>query len=77
MSPVYYLYQSGTHPEDDQIGHEILRNVINIMPINLNDKIDIRSAQVGIMFLKMTIGQWIAGPWLYMLSLKGLEGVLH
>ena len=49
MSPGYYLYQSGTHPEDDQIGHEILQNVKDIMPVNLNEKIDGRSAQVGIM----------------------------
>ena len=49
MSPGYYLYQSGTHPEDDQIGNEILLNVKNIMPINLNDEIDGRSAQMGIM----------------------------
>lgn len=49
MSPGYYLYQSGTHPEDDPIGHEILRNVKDIMPINLNDEIDGRSAQAGIM----------------------------
>jgi hypothetical protein len=48
ISPGYYLYQSGTHPEDDHIGHEILLNVKNIMPINLNDEIDGRSAQVGI-----------------------------
>jgi hypothetical protein len=48
VSPGYYLYQSGTHPEDDHIGHEILLNVKNIMPINLNDEIDGRSAQVGI-----------------------------
>ena len=49
MSDGYYLYQSGTQPEDDHIGHEILLNVKNIMPINLNDEIDGRSAQMGIM----------------------------
>ena len=49
MSPGYYLYQSGTHPEDDDIGNEILLNVKSIMPINLNDEIDDRPAQGGIM----------------------------
>ena len=49
MSPGYYLYQSGTHPEDDHIGNEILQNVKSIMPINLNDEIDGRPAQMGIM----------------------------
>ena len=49
MSPGYYLYQSGTNPEDNHIGNEILLNVKNIMPINLNDEIDGRSAQMGIM----------------------------
>jgi protein MpaA len=49
MSPGYYLYQSGTHPEDDQLGQEILQNLKEIMPINLNDEIDGRSAQAGIM----------------------------
>jgi len=49
MSPGYYLYQSGTHPEDDQIGNEILLNVKNIMPINLNDEIDGLPAHGGIM----------------------------
>jgi murein peptide amidase A len=49
MSPGYYLYQSGTHPEDNHIGNEILQNVKSIMPINLNDEIDGRSAQLGIM----------------------------
>jgi hypothetical protein len=48
MSPGYYLYQSGTHPEDDHIGREILLKVKNIMPVNLSDKIDGRSAQMGI-----------------------------
>ncbi len=49
MSSGYYLYQQGTHPEDDQLGPLILQRVKNIMPINLNDEIDERSAQEGIM----------------------------
>jgi hypothetical protein len=48
MSLGYYVYQSGTHPEDDQIGNEILLNVKNIMPINLNDEINGRPAQGGL-----------------------------
>jgi murein peptide amidase A len=49
MSSGYYLYQTGTHPEDDQLGQEILQQVKDIMPINLNDEIDGRSAKAGIM----------------------------
>ena len=49
MSPGYYLYQSGTNPEDDPLGQEILQQVKDIMPINLNDEIDGRSAKAGIM----------------------------
>ncbi len=49
MSPGFYLYQQGTHPEDDQLGQEILQRVKDIMPINLNDVIDERFAQEGIM----------------------------
>jgi murein peptide amidase A len=49
MSPGYYLYQSGTHPEDNHIGNEILLKVKSIMPINLNDEIDSRSAKLRIM----------------------------
>lgn len=49
MSSGYYLYQKGTHPEDDHLGGKILQDVKNIMPINLEDEIDGRSAQAGIM----------------------------
>jgi hypothetical protein len=48
MSPGYFLYQSGTHPEDDHIGHKISQNVKEIMPVNLNNNIDGRSAPVGL-----------------------------
>ena len=48
MTPGYYLYQMGTHPEDDLLGKKILQTVTNIMPINLNDEIDGCSAQGGI-----------------------------
>lgn len=49
MSRGYYLYQQGTHPEDDHLGRKILRAVKDIMPINLNGEIDGRSAKAGIM----------------------------
>ncbi|MBC8288456.1 MAG: M14 family metallocarboxypeptidase [Nitrospinae bacterium] len=49
MSPGYYLYQQGTHQEDDHLGKKILQDVKDIMPINLNGEIDGRSAQAGIM----------------------------
>jgi murein peptide amidase A len=77
MSPGYYLYQSGTHPEDDQIANEILLNVKSIMPINLNDEIDGRPAQWGIMIPEddyRSIDWWPMA--LYAFSL-GTEGVLH
>jgi hypothetical protein len=45
------LISAGIHgdepSEDDQIGNEIMLNVKNIMPINLNNEIDGRSAKVG------------------------------
>jgi murein peptide amidase A len=49
ISHGYYLYQLGTHSEDDQIGKEILKKVKYAMPINLEDEIDGHSAQNGIM----------------------------
>jgi murein peptide amidase A len=52
MSPGYYLYQKGTHPEDDYLGEKILQTVKDIMPINLDDEIDGCSAQGGIMILE-------------------------
>ena len=48
MTPGYYLYQKGTHAEDDLLGKKILQAVKNIMPINLNGEIDGCSAQGGI-----------------------------
>ncbi len=48
MSPGYYLYQKGIHPEDDHLGEKILRTVKDVMPINLNGEIDGRSAEDGI-----------------------------
>jgi len=49
MTPGYYLYQKGTHAEDDQLGKKILQAVKKVMPINLNGEIDGCSAQEGIM----------------------------
>ena len=48
MTPGYYLYQKGTHAEDDRLSKKILQAVKNIMPINLNAEIDGCSAQEGI-----------------------------
>jgi murein peptide amidase A len=48
MTPGYYLYQKGTHAEDDGLGKKILQNVRNIMPINQSGEIDGNSAQGGI-----------------------------
>jgi murein peptide amidase A len=48
MTPGYYLYQKGTHAEDDCLGKKILRDVKKTMPINLNGEIDGSSAQGGI-----------------------------
>jgi protein MpaA len=76
MSPGYYLYQSGSNPEDNQIGHKILQNVKDIMPINLNNEIDGRSAQAGIMIQEddfMSMDWWPMA--LYMLS-KGTRRCL-
>ena len=49
ISHGYYLYQSGTHPEDDQLGHKILEKIKHIMPLNLNKEIDDQTASNGIM----------------------------
>lgn len=49
VSHGYYLYQIGTHPEDDPLGQEILQKIKKIMPINRNDEIDGQSANEGIM----------------------------
>ena len=49
MTPGYYLYQKGTHAEDDQLGKKILQAVKKVMPINLNGEIVGCSAQEGIM----------------------------
>ena len=60
MTPGYYLYQKGTHPEDEIVGDEILKAIKNIMPINLNDEIDGCSAQGGIIIQQRN---WSAMDW--------------
>lgn len=44
----YYLYQKGRHAQDDALGFKILSEVKNIMPINLEDKIDDSKADQGV-----------------------------
>jgi murein peptide amidase A len=44
----YYLYQKGTHDEDEGLGSKITQAVENIMPINLDPEIDGHIAQRGI-----------------------------
>ena len=58
MSPGYYLYQKGTHPEDEYLGTKILQAVKEIMPINLNSEIDGGSAQGGIIVPKNEPMDW-------------------
>lgn len=48
ISNGYYLYQKGTHPEDEHLGEKILNAVKEVMPVNLNGEIDGLSAQGGI-----------------------------
>ncbi len=56
MSPGHYLYQKGTHPEDDHLGKKIPRTVKDIMRINLNGEIDGRLRKEELWFRKPISG---------------------
>jgi murein peptide amidase A len=47
-SPGYYLYQTGTHAEDEILGSKILQSVKSTMPINLSQDIDGHKANKGV-----------------------------
>lgn len=71
MSSGYYLYQLGTHPEDDHLGNIILQAVKEIMPINLNGQIDDRTAKEGIMVQERNFSSMDWWPMAYYSLFKG------
>ena len=60
MTPGFYLYQKGTHQEDDILGNKILTAIKNVMPINHNGEIDGHSAQGGIIIQQT---DWTSMDW--------------